>query len=44
MNLSVRAIMNKKYWVDVTAQSAWGGTYDPMRDRDFVNLSIGASF
>jgi hypothetical protein len=44
MNLSVRAIMNKKYWVDMTAQSAWGGTYDPMRDRDFVNLSIGASF
>lgn len=44
MSVGLRAQIEKKYWVDVTAQSAWGGTYDVIRDRDFINLSLGASF
>lgn len=44
MSVGLRAMVEKKYWVDVTAQSAWGGNYDVMRDRDFINLSLGASF
>lgn len=44
MSVGLRALVEKKYWVDVTAQSAWGGAYDVMRDRDFINLSVGASF
>lgn len=44
LSVGLRAVVDKAYWVDLTAQSAWGGTYDPMRDRDFINLSVGASF
>jgi Protein of unknown function (DUF1302) len=44
MSVGLRALFEKKYWVDATAQSAWGGNYDVMRDRDFINLSVGASF
>lgn len=44
ITLSARATINKQYWLDLSAQSAWGGSYDPLRDRDFINLSLGASF
>ncbi len=44
MTVGLRATLDKKYWFDFTAQSAWGGAYDVMRDRDFINFSLGASF
>lgn len=44
MTVGLRATLDKKYWVDVTTQSAWGGAYDVMRDRDFINLTLGANF
>lgn len=44
LSLSLRALLSRKYWADLSAQTAWGGVYDPMRDRDFINLSLGASF
>lgn len=44
LNLSLKALYDKKYWMDVTLQSARGGAYNPIRDREFINLSIGASF
>lgn len=44
LNLSLKALYDKKYWMDVTLQSARGGAYNPIRDREFINLSIGTSF
>lgn len=44
MTVGVRATLDKKYWFDVTAHSTWGGAYDVMRDRDFINFTLGASF
>ncbi|NTV11181.1 MAG: DUF1302 domain-containing protein [Zoogloea sp.] len=43
-SVSLRAQIHKRYWLDATAQASWGGTYDALRDRDYVNLAVGMSF
>lgn len=44
LSFGVRAQIQKQYWLELNAQNAWGGNYDPLRDRDYVNVVLGASF
>jgi hypothetical protein len=43
-SLGLRAQYGKRYFADIVWASIWGGTYNFMKDRDFVALSVGSSF
>jgi len=43
VQLSIRAVVQKKYWMEFAVQSFRGGTYNPLRDRNSYSLVMGAS-
>jgi hypothetical protein len=43
INLSLRTVWQKKYWLEVAVQSFRGGAYNPLRDRNYYTLVMGAS-
>jgi Protein of unknown function (DUF1302) len=43
ISLSLKAVMQKKYWLEFTVQSFRGGNYNPLRDHNYYSIVAGAS-
>jgi hypothetical protein len=44
VSLALRGDYRKKYFADLAYVTSFGGRYDHLRDRDYLNLAVGINF